>query len=252
MRMRVLTLLMMMMTPSLASAAGAVRRLSSAQLRLCNSLHKDAVRCAQEEAERFGAKLGLMRAMRVKLTDEPPTPTSTEWAWARRDDYPYSDGCLLTFMPTTISRSQTIAHEVCHCRYDWKVLSSDGTITMVPSERAEMEARANECADWVSGEAEGSIVDRMLGRVPSFGKSETGRRARAGKSESTATTSPAAPADVVVGPQRPSPTPMQYERMPNGMYRPRQRTRNPILDSYLRSKGIDPDKVQGGSGGDAE
>lgn len=145
-------------------------------LSLCVRVHAGSplalVDCARNEAEYFASVLQLRRPLVIRVIEKVPTRNATagQWAWARRDRSGF--GCALDFLPDAAQDAETIAHEVCHCKFDFQIMSVSGEVAISDKERERVEARASRCAEWLTDEGLESQLQRRQaqqeGKLPSF------------------------------------------------------------------------------------
>ena len=104
------------------------------------------ISCATAEAQHFASRLGLERDITIRVLSVQPkrNALASQWAWARRDKS--NLGCQLDFMPDAVRDIETIAHEVCHCRYHFDVMTKSGKVSVEQKVLDRIEREAMSCA----------------------------------------------------------------------------------------------------------
>jgi hypothetical protein len=119
----------------------------------------------------FAATLTMERPIVVHIVDRiPPTLTLADgsWAWAMRGGEEDPQGsCAIGFLPDAAESVRTIAHEICHCKYDWEIMTTTGTVWGTTVARRELaERRAGLCASWLVDRGWKARQERYEGRIP--------------------------------------------------------------------------------------
>jgi hypothetical protein len=131
-----------------------------------------AAACVEREADHYAYILRLARPLTIKIY--PMSAARIEQggeintAFTRRSQTP-ANGCSLDFLPPAARDPDAIAHEVCHCFYDWNLITVTGTdATKLEQYRAE--ERAIACAAWLVAPGKAAERERRSGRTPDFDK----------------------------------------------------------------------------------
>lgn len=86
--------------------------------------------CVQSYAQQFARSLRLARPLTIRILTTYPKKNANQgvenrqWAWTRRSHDEY--GCDIDFMVDGARDLETIAHEVCHCRYHYRYMTVGG------------------------------------------------------------------------------------------------------------------------------
>lgn len=126
--------------------------------------------CVEQAARDLGTILGLARPIAVTILPEGGKIAGSEpgtWAWATRDQS-IVGGCRLTFAGEAAQDLQAIAHEVCHCRYDFDLMTTTGAI-MSRSQRKTAEDRAEVCSYFLTMEDQELERMRREKQIPDWG-----------------------------------------------------------------------------------
>lgn len=75
--------------------------------------------------------------------------------------------CVMRFTPWSVKLDNTLAHEACHCAFDFDVINDYGYKPGMPlGEKALREHRAEVCADWLTDRGWVADLERRNRRVP--------------------------------------------------------------------------------------